>query len=196
MNNPFQIQPKKRPTFTNDSILEALRSLGSGVGKSVTKDVAGKVTHDAIQSIFGAIPKSGELKQNEPLTIKKEMQSKPQPEYKPMAPPVRMEEANLKQQIEAVRTELKMLAASVKNYNLEVAKAINEIPVDPGVYHLNFLERLRSVLKILRQQIEDSRSWLALWTGRKNKKQFWGMYKKHGTKFGLSSERTASTQSG
>lgn len=197
MNDPLQSQPKKRPTYTNDSILEALRGLGSGVGKTVTKDLASRVAQDAFKSLFGSTPKSGELHQNEPLNIGKERQAPIsfRPEMR-QAPIIRIEEAGLKQQIEAIRMELKMLAASVKNYNTEVNQAINEIPVDPGVYHLNFLDRLRSVLKILRQQIDDSRSWLALWSGRKQKKQFWGLYKKHGTKFGLSSERSSSTQAG
>lgn len=195
MNSPFPQQQKKRPAYTNDSILEALRELGSGVGKTVTKDVAAKVANDAFRSLFGASPTSGELKQNEPLTIPKEQPRQYRPEFRAQpAPP--MEETMLKQQIEAVRMELKMLAATVKSYNREVEKAIEDVPSDAGIYHLNFLERLRSVLKILRQQIEDSRSWLALWSGRKQKKQFWGLYKKHGTRFGLSSERTASTQAG
>lgn len=196
MNSPFQTHSKKRPTFTNDSILEALRSLGGGVGRTVTKDVAGKVAGDALQSLFGGPPKSGELRQNEPFTLPKEQQRQRAPEHRPYQPPVQLEEPNLKQEIENVRAELKLLASSVKQYNQEVQRAINEVPVDPGIYHLNFFERLRSVLKILRQQIEDSRSWLALWHSRKQKKNYWGKYKKHGTKFGLSSERTASTQSG
>lgn len=198
MNNPLQTLQKKRTTYSNDSILEALRELGSGVGKTVTKDVAARVANDAFSSLFGAIPKSGELHQNEPITITKEKQPtriafRPEVRREPVIP---VEEAGLKQQIEAVRMELKMLAASVKNYNQEVSRAINDVPTDPGVYHLNFLQRLRSVLIILRQQIEDSRSWLALWSGRKQKKRFWGLYKKHGTQFGLSSERTSSTQAG
>ncbi|MEK7119300.1 MAG: DUF5660 family protein, partial [Patescibacteria group bacterium] len=69
-------------------------------------------------------------------------------------------------------------------------------PVAPGVYHLNFFERLKSMLKILREQIEDSSSWLSLQNNRKKKKRYWGMYKKHGTSFGLSHERNLATQAG
>ena len=51
-----QPQPaKKKPTYTNNSILESLRDLGSGVGKSVAKDVVGTVASDALTSLFGQI---------------------------------------------------------------------------------------------------------------------------------------------
>lgn len=196
----FQPQPiKKQPvTRTNDSIIESLRTLGSGVGKTVVKDVAGKVASDALSSLFGRLPAQGELKPNQPIDIRTERQPSPtfrRPELN-RQPMVRLEEVNLKQQIEAVRTELKALAASLKTLNLEVQKAVAEVPVAPGVYHLNFFERLKSILKILREQIDDSRTWLAMHTARKQKKNYWGMFKKHGTSFGLSSERTMATQAG
>jgi len=57
-------------------------------------------------------------------------------------------------------------------------------------------ERISSILKLLREQVDDSRTWLSLHTNRKQKRGFWGMYKKHGTQFGLSNERTLATQAG
>lgn len=196
----FQPQPvKKQPaTRTNDSIIESLRTLGSGVGKTVVRDVAGRVASDALSSIFGGLPKQGELKPNQPIDIRTERQPMPafrRPEVN-RPPVVRLEEVNLKHQIEAVRQELKALAASLKTLNLEVQKAVAEVPVAPGVYHLNFFEHLKSILKVLREQIDDSRTWLAMHTARKQKKNYWGMFKKHGTSFGLSSERTLATQAG
>ena len=111
-------------------------------------------------------------------------------------PLIEREQLHVREQLAAIRAELKALSETIKNFNQDVQKAINEIPARPGIYHLNFMERLRSVLKILREQIEDSRTWLSLSTGRKKKKQYWGLYKKHGTQFGLSSERTLATQAG
>ena len=42
-NTAFQqAKPQKRPTaYNNDSILEALRGLSGGIGKTVAKDLAG-----------------------------------------------------------------------------------------------------------------------------------------------------------
>lgn len=173
--------------------------MGRGVGQTVTKDVAGKVASDALTSLFGATPQSGgELKQNQTIEVNREQQPQ-RPVFRPEAlrPSIsRSEDAQLKQQIDAVRAELKALASSMNSLHQEINKAIAESPVDPGIYHANFFERLRSIIKILRQQIEDGRTWVALTSRRKKQKHFWGLYKKHGTQFGLSSERTVSTQSG
>ena len=192
-SNMWQTQPKpKKQAPPSESVLEALRQMGGGVGKTITKDVIGKVGSDALTSLFGQVPRSGELFTNQPEVQPVQIR---RPEI--LRPPmVRVEEINLKPQIEAVRAELKMLIASLKSFNQEVQKAVNEVPVQPGIYHLNFMERLKSILKILREQIDDSRSWLALSTNRKKQKGYWGMFKKHGTSFGLSSERTIATQAG
>lgn len=195
--------PKKRlPTFANDSILESLRDLGRGVGKTLAHDVAGRVAGDTLATLMGATPTTGELKPNQPFkfreTAKTESREMPAPRRLERQPQLSLaaEEAKIKQQIEAVRAELKALAASLKNFHQEIEQAISAVPVDPGIYHLNFFERLKSLLKIMQQQVEDSRTWLALWTSRKKKITYWGLYKKHGTQFGLSSERTMATQAG
>lgn len=192
-------QKKRQQTYVNDSVVESLRNLGSGIGKTVAGDVVGKVGADTLSALFGGVTQkqSGELRQNEAVDVGREIYDPTirRPEIKARQP-IQREEPNLKAQIEAVRTELKALAVSLKELHSEVQNAIREAPVTPGIYHLNFFERLRAVIRLLRQQIEDSRTWLALWSSRKQKKQYWGMYKKHGTQFGLSSERTVSTQAG
>lgn len=196
-----QSQPKKPQQRTNDSILESLRSLGTGVGKTIAKDVTGKVASDALSSLFGAPVKrqQGELRPNSPIDMRPERSPFPgfrRPEIRPREPYVSPGEPHLKEQIEAIRSELKALAASVKSLNSEMQRTIMETPVDPGVYHKNFFERLRSILHLLREQIDDSRSWMSLYNGRKQKKGYWNSYKKHGTQFGLSNERTLATQAG
>lgn len=190
----------QQPKYQNDSILESLRSLGSGVGKSIAKDVAGSVATDALSSLFGApVKKQGEISPNKPLNFQKERAPFPgfrRPEMQPRAPFVKKDEPQLKQQIEAVQAELKALAASIKNLSADIQKTVTEVPIDPGIYHKNFYERIRSVLRLMREQIDDSRTWLNLSSARSNKKSYWGKYKKHGTSFGLSNERTLATQSG
>lgn len=199
VQQPLQPQQKKKQVhFTNNSILESLRGLGTGVGKSLARDVAGGVGKSALSSLFGSTSTIGEFQMSQ--------RAERSPERFPhmglqrteatRPPVVKLEEIGIKQKIESVRSELKALTASLKTLNTEIAKAVSEVPVHPGVYHENFFDRLRSIIKVLREQIEDSRSWLALWTQRKQKRNFWGLYKKHGTQFGLSSERTIATQAG
>lgn len=191
--------PKKQPAYTNNSILESLRDLGTGVGKSLAKDVVGKVASNALSSLFGHST-GGDFKPPQPNV-------EAYPERQPLRPvrraevyqpmiAVHHEEVGMKEKLDSVRTELKTLATSIKKFNRDVHRAVEEIPAHPGIYHLNFLERLRGVIMAIRENIEDSNSWLSLWTTRKQKRKYWGMYKKHGTSFGLSSERNVSTQAG
>jgi len=193
-------QPKRSTTYTNDSILEALRGLSGGVGKTVTRDVAGKVATDALASLLGAPLKQGELRQNESIDFPVERQPRPhmrRPEIQPAQKVIFHEDPQIKQQIESVRAELKALSKSMQTLNIEIQKAVAETPVDPGVYHVTFYEKLRAVIHMLREQIDDSRTWLALSAQRKQKKLgYWGMFKKHGTSFGLSNERSLATSAG
>jgi hypothetical protein len=194
----FQAQtPKKSQTTHNDSVLESLRTLGSGVGKTVAKDVTGRVASDALASLLGQDSNQGEVRPDRSIDFQKERGAwGRRPEMQTRAPYVEQTELHLKEQIEAVRSELKALASSIKSLNTDIQRSIAETPVDPGVYHKNFFERLRSILMTLREQVDDSRTWLSLSNTRKQKRGYWGMYKKHGTTFGLSNERTLATQAG
>jgi hypothetical protein len=199
---PVSQSKKKQTTYQNDNILESVRGIGVNVGKTISQDVISRGAGDALQSLFGT-PKSGELHQNQPIefTQKEENPREPQQEVRhtqPEQPAIgKSEDAQAVQaQLNAVRTELKALIASLNNLQVEMQKTIEETPVDPGVYHVNFFEKLRTLILILKQQVDDGRNWLALTSGRKKKQNYWGMYKKHGTQFGLSNERKMSTQAG
>jgi hypothetical protein len=169
------------------------------VGKTVAKDVAGKVATDALASLFGAPIKQGELRQNESIDFPVERQPRPamhRPEVRPTEKVIFHEDPQIKQQLEAVRAELTALSKSIKMLTTDIQKAVSEVPVAPGVYHVTFYEQLRAVLQMLREQIDDSRSWLSMHQSRKKKMGYWGMFKKHGTTFGLSNERSLATSAG
>lgn len=211
-SNPFSSAKavRKPKAYTNESVLEALRGLSGGVGKTVTKDVVGKVGVDALTSILGSAPKQqGELRPNQPIIIPDRQVHEPQsertyppflrPEVKPVAAHSIMHEdkEQLNKQIESIRHELKAISASIQSLNTDIGNAVREVPVNPGVYHANFFDRLKAILIVLREQIDDSRSWLALSAQKKQKKLgYWGMFKKHGTSFGLSNERSLATSAG
>jgi hypothetical protein len=44
--------------------------------------------------------------------------------------------------------------------------------------------------------VEDSGAWLSAMSGKKGKKTYWSEFKKHGTSFGMSNERSVATQTG
>jgi hypothetical protein len=190
-------QPKKKTPVSNDSILESLRGISQNISKTVSHDVVGKIPNDVLLSMFGSAPQSNELRQNQELHIPEHEQ--PAAYARPeliRRTAVRAEEKDLNVKIDAVRKELAALSASIKSLNTQIEKTVQEIPVQPGIYHLNFYERLKVILMHLRQSIDDSRTWLECWTNKKKQKMFWGLYKKHGTSFGLSSERTVATSAG
>lgn len=203
--NVFQFQsqqkkPAQRPVPSHDSIIESLRDVGSSVGNTVKNDVVTGIASDAFQSLLGNFPKRPQENPESPFPYpfpKKERPRMVAPRPEILSPDrIHADQAKTAQQINEVRQELLALAKAVGSLNNEIQNTISEMPVNPGIYHENFFERLKSVLKSLRQSVQDSRSWLQVSSGRKKQKQFWGLYKKHGTQFGLSSERTVATQTG
>lgn len=190
---------KKTTHYKNDNVLEALGSVPTSVGGSTVAEF-GKIGSDIVSSLLGGMPKSGELQPNQSIELGEKT---PEPVA---APPMRVEtqhrpnadtiEMETRQQLEMIRTELKSLIASLKNLHTEVQSAVSQDVVNPGIYHLNFYEQLRTFIKVLREQVEDSRTWLASFNTRKKKMGYWGMYKKHGTTFGLSNERSLATSAG
>ncbi len=194
-------QKKPIGSYKNDNVLETLGSIPSSIGTNTAAEV-GKIGTDIVSALLGGIPKSGDLEPNQVIEFgQQKAEQQPQPISMPRLevqprPNMTEIEAQTRQQIEAIRQELKALSKSIKGLNQEVQAAVSQEPVDPGIYHMNFYEQLRSFIAVLRQQIEDSRSWLATFNSRKQKKGYWGMYKKHGTNFGLSSERSLATSAG
>jgi hypothetical protein len=189
---------KPIPQYVNDNILESMRGIGSSVGKTVTKDVVGQIGLDMIQTLFQTPQTRTEQAPMAP-EVQKTHQEQPArtPSFVESMHMRETEDARVvRQQIEEVRQELKLLVASLKKVHQEVDKAVSEAPVDPGIYHLNFYEQLKNFLRIIRQQVEDSGVWLQAFQTRKKKMGYWGMYKKHGTTFGLSNERSLATSAG
>ncbi len=107
------------------------------------------------------------------------------------------ENHTIEQQIQAILYEIQKLINSSEVLAMEFEEvAVTEIPVNAGKYHVNFFEWVLSVIKVARMKVEDSNAWMQTVKGKGAKKDYWGMFKKHGTSFGLSGERTAATQAG
>jgi hypothetical protein len=190
---------KKAPVYGNDNILESLRGVGSSVGKTIVKDVIAQTGSDMLRSILGGSPKSGELQQNQAIEFTTAPEKIPAVHTRSVESHQtlrRSEDVEVKQKIEGIRAELKALSQSIKNLRQEISKTVLDTPVDPGIYHLNFFEHLRSYLQMMKEQVDDSRTWLMAANNRKAKKGYWGQFKKHGTSFGLSSERSIATSAG
>lgn len=198
-----QSQTKKpQVVLQNDNILESIRSVGNGVGNAVVKDVAAKTGADILASLLGKMPQSGDLTQNQMLELNRQQNQaeRPAPRFQrqevDLTPHIQAEQAKVAQELNAIRSELKSLMSAVKDLSQAIEKSIDETPVEPGVYHLNFFSRLRSMVMILREQVADSKTWLDHSTNRKKKQGYWNKAKTHGTMFTMNNERAIATQAG
>ncbi|MCJ7786805.1 DUF5660 domain-containing protein [Patescibacteria group bacterium] len=100
-------------------------------------------------------------------------------------------------QIKSIQKELKGLVSSVKNLDKEIDKAIETIPVKPGIYHVNFLEKVRQAIFLLKKRVEDASTWLEAFNQKSAKKHgYWNQFKKSGTQWSLSNERNVATSVG
>lgn len=108
-----------------------------------------------------------------------------------------MENRQIDATLEQVMVELEKLIeeSSDLEQKFEIM-AVEQRPVEPGSYHLNFFEWIISTIQTAREQIEDSNAWLSAIQSKKGKKSYWAMAKKHGTSFSMSNERQVATQSG
>lgn len=216
-----QKQPQK--VSKNDSLVEQLRDLGGGVGKTIKQDVIGGMAGDALNSLFGT-PKSGDMQpgqsislgqqappKNEhlassafprmperfPFPFKKKEQFKPAFSQEQLNL-LKQQESQVAQKINEIRMELKQLLAEIKAANISTGldQAVDSNVVDPDTYHINFFDRIKTMLQNVLKQIRESRSWMSTQKSKKKQMGYWSQYKKKGTSFGLSHERTVATQVG
>lgn len=201
----------KRQNAYNNNFLEALRGLGDGFVDSTVNDLGGGLVKDAFGQITGQ-KSSGELKPDQSFDLQKAKNEARKEkadhtsrefyqDYLDLRKQERLVYSHVEQdtklQIAAVLEELKKLALSTKGLAKQVDIAVQQVPVEPGSYHLNFFEKLRESLILLRKRLDESATWLAAFNQRsKRRNYYWGQFKKSGSKFLLSQERYMSTQAG
>jgi len=108
------------------------------------------------------------------------------------------ENREITQKLQEIMNELRRLVSTSKILQMEFADvSVEQAPQSAGEYHLNFFDWLLLTIRAARQKVEDSGAWLASAKSKGGKKGgYWGMFKKHGTSFGLSNERSVATQTG
>jgi hypothetical protein len=109
----------------------------------------------------------------------------------------KQEVQSMNSQVQQIKMELQSLVSSSKILQMEFAQVTMDQPTENvGVYHNNFFEWVLMMIKDARKKVEDSTSWMNAQKSKGSKKGYWGMFKKHGTSFGLSNERSVATQVG
>lgn len=196
MNTP----KKKQFNAMHDTVLEQLRDVGGGIVKSAASDVVGGVATGILNELFS--PGKGNAQAGEAVISPQEQPATIRPQTEIRKPDVVIftaQEVNVAYEVEALRNELKKTVDELKELNSavdEVEKAVAQTPVKAGKYHLSFFAKLRAILKLFRQQVSESRFWLEETFNKKRKRNYWAMFKKHGTSFGLSHERAVASQAG
>ena len=102
----------------------------------------------------------------------------------------------LRMQLQAITVEISKLAASTGNLATQTEIAMVEVPVNPGVYHIIFFEKVLELLQSFRKKINEAVVWLGASNKRAEKKNYWAMYKKKGSSFLLSPDHYSQRSAG
>ncbi len=109
----------------------------------------------------------------------------------------RKESTEHSRRAEQIMSEIRKLASSMKELQREFGQvSVDQTPVNPGTYYVNFFEWMLIMIKQARQKVEDSKAWLDTIKGKSQKKGYWGMAKKQGTSFTQNNERNVATSTG
>lgn len=186
--------PKNRKQVRSANVLESLKDLG---GAAPSKDFMRQLFGRQMPSkrFSGEILPQGEVEIDEILSGEREKNDKLQAQLM-LERHLREEEQalvekktnELRLQLHALMEELQKIAAVTPKLAQEVQIAVMQAPVNPGVYHVVFFEKLIEFVKSFREKIEDANIWLHATNTRAQKKNFWNAYKKMGGKRLLSQE--------
>lgn len=210
--------------FENDETFESLREFTGGITGSIKKDLAQEGAKDLWKQILGkyeqtaekAQKMAGELHEGQEINLNTHHKSEkaPTPKRQDIAPGLeqynyyreivhssdkaqKRESYEQEKQVEEILVEIQRLVSSSKIVETKFASlAVEQKPKEVGKYHTHFFEWVLITIRTARIKVEDSGAWLATMSGKKGKKDYWGMFKKHGTSFGMSNERSVSTQTG
>lgn len=204
-------KPKKQQNYQSDNFFEAFRDLGNQTAKTGIDAMQG-LADDMWQQLQPGKgptqPISGELRPNRSSSLEEELlrrEEEARRSERAHFEHVRRQEQmvfsrkeqELKAQIAAIQDELKKLIGEAGGLVQEVELAVEQTIVEPGVYHLNFFDRLRQLIILLRKKVADSKTWMHTVNAKAQRRSyFWGQVGKSGTKFLLSQERYMSTQAG
>ena len=203
---------KQRGLLNQANPLESLKDIGSGIAKSLEEDLLSQTPKDFIDQILGPRPRnfSGEIIAGESLEVSEVLSGEHEEKLKlrhqlHLERTLRIEE---KESIDRKTNELRIRLSSIQEEVLELAQGTQDLaeetqiaamqaPIEPGIYHILFFEKLLEFVKSFRKKIEEASVWLHATNKRAAKKNAWGAnYKKHGAKYLLSGEHYISRSAG
>ncbi len=194
-------KPKNLKDIRKANVLESLKDIGSGATQDLRNDLIKETTRSFFEELIGLREQnfSGDLTPGESVDMSEVFSGKAEEKKKARAQisverglfeeeRLRTEKRTneLRLQLHALMQEVYSLAQSTQGLGEEVEVASMQMPVNPGIYHVAFFEKLLNFLQAFRKKIENAALWLGASNKRAEKKNFWSTYKKHGSKFLLS----------
>lgn len=206
-------QKKKQLQNTaKQNVIESLKDLGGSAASDVS-ELLKNTSEDFLSELIGlSRPQkkvSGELAKGESLEMSRAMSGKAE-ENKKLRAQIALErnlsadEKRLSEQkigelrvhLQALVGEIGKLAATTQGLAQETEIAAIQVPVNPGVYHVIFFEKLIVFMQSFRRKIEESSIWLQTSNKRAQKKDYWSMYKKKGSSFLLAPDHYSQRSAG
>ena len=210
--DPKSKSSKQSKQSTQKNVLESLKDVGGQTGDTIKKDLVGATSRDFIQQLLGTRrPQkvSGEMVPGEALEMNDVFSGKHEENQKlkqqiALEKRLRQEEkersekkaGELKLQLNALMQEVAALAEETGELAEETQIATMQAPVEPGIYHIIFFEKLLEFIKSFRKKIHEANVWLHATNKRAEKKNYWARYKKHGSKFLLSADHYLTRSAG
>ncbi|MBI2049545.1 hypothetical protein HYT32_01410 [Candidatus Roizmanbacteria bacterium] len=217
------VRRRSRPKqYANQSILETLRSIPTGVAQSLGDSAKKTVDAKQWETYLGfndAEQKKrkfeGDLTPGQELDLRS-LQNKDEEEnrildrdpgidyHRQIRDVEKTASHALSQEtrnnIQQILIELKKIVDTTKELQTQFKEvAVVQTVVNPGKYHESFFEWMLSIVRNARMKVEDSGAWVAAMQGKNSKKSYYwanSNEKVGGTSFQLSSERVVATQVG
>lgn len=206
------VQTEVKPMTFDDEV----KQLWKNMMKTASHDLVGGTVGTFSEQIMGYGGTSGQLAEGQAVSLKqqpKHAEAASYMEKKPATSSEHMEyfrtvnnadkvsenrtEQQMTQAVEQIRIEIQKLIKTSKLVERTVKDATaDKAPIKPGKYHISFFEFVLGTLREATKKLEDTASFGAVFQSKKQQSKYWKSYKKHGTSFGLSGERTVATQTG
>ena len=193
--------PKDRKGKNYSSFIESLRDLSSGVGRDFVDDFIKETPKDVFQQT--GLKNFANHQEGSADLFNPEHQ-KLQQKIHHLEALRRQEKVVFSAREQEVRSKITLLYEEVRKLaqtNVALSKEVKiaaiQAPINPGVYHVTFVEKLISFIQNLNKNLNDATHWLSETNSKKRKRSYyWQQVKTSQTKFMLSQERYMATQVG
>lgn len=186
--------PKPNSNQSVRNPLEALRDVGSSVANGLG-GAARDMTTGFFDQMLGTNGTPDRLPSSEHYKVPEQRRPAAQKEFKNIwSFQQEQEMRTIRELVEQIKQEIKLLKQADKAFLNEVKDiekiTMEELPYNPGIYHIRFMELVIQILRTLRMKINESRTWLVAFQSKKKKRgsAFGTMSKKKGTSFSQSQE--------